>query len=309
MYSVVIPAYNAEDYIAEAVVSAAWQIFKPLEIICINDGSSDKTLDILKRLEKEISLVRVISQDNQGACVARNRGLQEAKSDWIQFLDADDIILPNKVSNQMELIKESYAKGINVDIVVSPYYKKTKNNFTFFPVERVNPYIGLVMHKMGITSANLWSKHAILKAGGWNHEMKSSQEYELMFRMIKQGASVAYSFESNTIIRDTHNSISKGSYIFDNSIRLRSSIINEFRQSSDYNEEDEYLMLNSIFSWIRGYSDIEPDKAFSIYNQIMPPGFVPLSSKRITSKYVLIFRILGFEKTERLRQYLKNFKN
>jgi len=91
-FSVVIPAYNVEDYIMKTLVSVFNQTFKDFEVIVVNDGSQDQTLEILKFTTDP--RLRIINQDNGGECRARNRGMAEASGRYLAFLDADDIWLP-----------------------------------------------------------------------------------------------------------------------------------------------------------------------------------------------------------------------
>lgn len=98
--SILIPCYNAEKWIAETIESAIAQTWHNKEIIIVDDGSKDNSLYIAKRYES--SQVKVIAQENGGASSARNRALKEAQGDFIQYLDADDLLAPNKIEIQMQ---------------------------------------------------------------------------------------------------------------------------------------------------------------------------------------------------------------
>jgi glycosyltransferase involved in cell wall biosynthesis len=97
--SVVIPAYNAARTLAASVDSALQQTRPVLEVIIVDDGSSDETLAAARSLECE--RVRVLSQENGGAASARNTGIRAAKGEFVAFLDADDLWLPEKIERQM----------------------------------------------------------------------------------------------------------------------------------------------------------------------------------------------------------------
>lgn len=92
--SVVIPCYNAEHFVREAVASAQAQTVQDIEIVCVNDGSTDATLSVLHELASEDARVRVIDQPNGGEGPARDAGLCAATGDWLYFLDADDLMEP-----------------------------------------------------------------------------------------------------------------------------------------------------------------------------------------------------------------------
>ncbi|QDT34640.1 glycosyltransferase family 2 protein [Thalassoglobus polymorphus] len=102
--SVVIPCYNGSPFLRETLDSAINQTHRPLEIIVIDDGSTDDSAAIAESFGAP---VRVIRQENQGESVARNRGIDEAKGEWIAFLDADDLWAPEKLERQLSLIDET----------------------------------------------------------------------------------------------------------------------------------------------------------------------------------------------------------
>lgn len=92
LISVIIPVYNAEKYIKKALLSVTNQSYKNLEIICIDDGSKDNSLSIVRELAKTDKRIRIYTQDNSGPAKARNVGLNNAKGEYISFIDADDFI-------------------------------------------------------------------------------------------------------------------------------------------------------------------------------------------------------------------------
>lgn len=111
--SVIIPVYNAENYLKECLDSILKQTLQEIEVICVNDGSSDGSLSILNEYVKEDSRLKIISQENQGAGSARNNGLKYAKGLFVIFLDCDDIF----EHNMLEIM---YSKAIllNLDVCV-----------------------------------------------------------------------------------------------------------------------------------------------------------------------------------------------
>ena len=110
--SVLIPVYNVEDYLKECLDSVCSQSFKDIEIICVNDGSSDDSLNILKNYSDVDSRIRIISQRNKGLGAARNNALKHANGKYIYFLDSDDyidlktleILYNNALSNDSDIV-------------------------------------------------------------------------------------------------------------------------------------------------------------------------------------------------------------
>ena len=93
--SVIVPVYNKEQYIEKCIESIVSQKLQEIEIICINDGSTDRSLSKLRELEEHNSNLRVIDQSNQGVGAARNNGIQSSRGEYISFMDADDFYPDN----------------------------------------------------------------------------------------------------------------------------------------------------------------------------------------------------------------------
>ena len=101
--SVIVPAYNAENYIKNTIDSILSQAFSDFEVICIDDGSKDNTLAIIQKIALKDSRVRVYSIKNSGVSVARNFGIGKATGKWIQFVDADDTLDKNMMDSMLKL--------------------------------------------------------------------------------------------------------------------------------------------------------------------------------------------------------------
>lgn len=106
--SVVIPVYNAENFLYESLSSVLNQTLGDIELICVNDGSKDRSLRILEKFAKEDNRIKIIDQENAGCGAARNRALDEATGDYIYFFDPDDYILP-------DAFEKLYVTAINTD--------------------------------------------------------------------------------------------------------------------------------------------------------------------------------------------------
>ncbi|WP_186429899.1 glycosyltransferase [Clostridium sp. BSD9I1] len=102
MVSIIIPVFNGEKFISDAIRSVLNQTYKNIEIIVIDDGSIDKTADIVKNFDK----IRYIYQNNKGPAASRNLGMALSKGEYIAFLDADDLYEPEKIQKQMEILEK-----------------------------------------------------------------------------------------------------------------------------------------------------------------------------------------------------------
>jgi len=159
LVSIIIPCYNAQAYVAEAIRSALDQSYPHCEVIVIDDGSSDGSLEIIKGFGDQI---RWESGPNMGGCAARNRGFSLSRGAWIQFLDADDRLSPTKISAQMEAL-DRQPGCLDAQIATCAWYHFTATEE--FPPTR---YAFLERPGSGIDLLiELWLAHGMLNPGCW----------------------------------------------------------------------------------------------------------------------------------------------
>jgi glycosyltransferase involved in cell wall biosynthesis len=253
MISIIIPCYNCANFIERALKSVFNQTYKDLEILLVNNNSTDGTLGILETYQRNFpEMVRVFSETKAGAPAARNKGLKEAKGEWIQFLDADDEILPEKLSGQITLANE-----LKASIVVSPYRKEGTRHKDFFSFERPlygdDVWSALIISQMGITSSNLWTREVLLKVGGWDESLVASQEYDMMFRILQLNPIVAFDHRNLTMVYvgsgesvSRSGSKEKARLILDSRINLRLRI-KEYLESQEMLTKERLFFINK---WI-----------------------------------------------------------
>lgn len=187
--SIVIPSYNQAQYLEDAIESAYNQTTPALEILVIDDGSTDNSLEIAQRYEfKEFpgieSPVRVISQVNKGLASARNTGIMNAKGDYVLFLDADDMLMENAIAKiTQEIIRT------NADIV-APSFKE-------FGISNREVILGgftmddlKVGNRLGYFCAI--RRQALCDIGGYSPKMTwGYEDYHLWFDLFCRGKSVS----------------------------------------------------------------------------------------------------------------------
>ncbi len=113
--SVIIPAYNVEKYVEDCLNSILNQTLKEIQVICVNDGSTDKTLSVLESCAENDSRISIISQDNSGQSAARNRGLTEAAGEYLYFMDADDILEVNALEELYAAAEKNHLDALYFD--------------------------------------------------------------------------------------------------------------------------------------------------------------------------------------------------
>lgn len=262
MISVIIPCFNSEDVVSRAIESVLKQTYTDYEIILVNNNSSDNTLKILNDYLKENpGVIKVFNEYKKGAPAARNKGLDEAKGEWIQFLDADDELMPEKLEKHIAIANNSKA-----DIIVGNCYLykpgKKRTHIKARDIETKDVWKGLILSQLGITSANLWRRRAVLAAGGWNEIKSSSQEYDLLFRMLQNNANVDFLLSPLATVYWKENSISrdrsKRAEVLDNNIKLRLEIKEYLRAKGILTKQLNYIIDTYIYSYLYTATGLYP---------------------------------------------------
>ena len=301
LVSVIIPCFNVENYIVGCVNSVLKQEHKELEIICVDNNSSDGTLSVLHKINKEYPSIKVLRENNPGACYARNKGLDASNSEYIQFLDADDILMPQKISSQVNIAE----KGL-CEIVIGDYSRVKLNGerVEIIPVKN-DSWLGLLSTRLGITSSCLWKKEAVVKAGGWNTQYQSSQEYELMFRLMQHKSHITFDDVNNTLVQDrkagniSSLNLSRSWFQYCN---LRAEILNYvIKNNINPTKHGEYYQV--LFDAIRTLAKYDLKRAVSLFKKNIPSCFSPAHSAATSPSYILLYNLLGFHNSERVKNF------
>lgn len=199
--SIVIPCYNAQKWIAAAIESCLHQTYSPIEIIVIDDGSSDNSLEIVKRYGDRI---RWETGPNQGGNYARNRGFALSQGDYIQFLDADDILLPEKIEQQVRCFEETQA-----DVVYSDWryqFHQPDQKIELGDIKVCGPkqdfFEELLSNKRWIPIiCTLFTREIVERSGGWDEELEAAQDRDFLILTAFAGAKFAYSPGCHSLYR------------------------------------------------------------------------------------------------------------
>ena len=174
--SVVIPTFNSAVYLRDSIDSALNQTFSALEIIVVNDGSTDCTEDVLKEYHDDVIY---LSQKNRGPSSARNLAMRHAKGEYIAFLDADDLWLPEKIEKQMELFRETSSATL-VYSRFSNFDHESGNGMAILP-EKV--YSGALFDKLLVTDLILLSTVVVRSSilfdiGGFDENLFTARRHK-----------------------------------------------------------------------------------------------------------------------------------
>lgn len=199
LVSIIIPVYNKATFIRETLDSALAQTYLNTEIILVDDGSTDGSLEILEHYAKDFpKKIRLFAQKNAGVSSATNKGIQMAKGDYIQFLDADDLLSPDKIKLQLRLLegedKLTMCSCEWVTFLGEPEKHQTWNLKVFKdysdPVEMVlDLYNQSEMMQPGVY---LCTRELIQKAGPWDESLTINQDGEFFLRVMLQAKEVLF---------------------------------------------------------------------------------------------------------------------
>lgn len=174
LVSVIIPVYNSSKTIERTIASVLDQDYPNIEIIVVNDGSTDDTESILNKYSDKINYY---FQSNAGVSAARNLGFEKSSGEFIQYLDADDLLAKNKISIQIDALIKN-----NADVAYGDWVRFTETDFAFKELEKVEremslrPEIELITDFWTPLAALLYTREIALKIGGWNTKLPVIQD-------------------------------------------------------------------------------------------------------------------------------------
>jgi glycosyltransferase involved in cell wall biosynthesis len=207
LVSILIPAYNTEEWIADTIRSAIAQTWQRKEIIVVDDGSSDRTATIARRFAS--NEVTVVSTENAGAAAARNRALQLSQGDYIQWLDADDLLAPDKIERQLTALREVDSRRILLSSPWASFFYRTRRA-RFVPTslwQNLSP-VEWLLRKMGEnlhmqTATWLTSRELAEAAGPWDTQLTYDDDGEYFCRVILASEGTRFAPEATVFYRST----------------------------------------------------------------------------------------------------------
>lgn len=185
LISVIIPTYNRAKTIIRAIESALKQTYTNMEIIIVDDASGDNTGEIVKGIED--SRIKYIKHEtNKGGAAARNTGIDEAKGEYVAFLDSDDVWLPEKIEKQVKLFERSDPK---IGVIYTGFYRTDEDDRItehVTPSKKGDLYNRLLEGNfIGTTSVIMAKRECLKQVGGFNASLPSCQDWDLYIRLSK----------------------------------------------------------------------------------------------------------------------------
>jgi len=299
-FSVVISLYNKENYIENTLKSVLNQTFDDYEIIIVNDGSTDKSEEIVLKFDDQ--RIKYFSKTNEGVSVARNFGIEKARSNYIAFLDADDLWKPNHLSTLMHLIQDYPDAGIyasryqlifkNQSVYV-PHFKNVDSDYSGV----VADYFESSLHYSIATASSVAVSKTIFKnVGLFDTSISAGEDTDMWIRIALKHPVVISKSITAAYVHFTENSLSK------------TTILQKKIKAFSFYKEDElrnkslkkYLDLYRIEYALHYKMSDKLPIAKELYNEINPEN-IPLKSKILfaTPKKILVL-------LKKVKIYLRN---
>jgi glycosyltransferase involved in cell wall biosynthesis len=183
LVSIIMPCWNAAPFVSDAIESMLAQTYGNVEVIVVDDGSTDNSLDVIKSFGERIHWE---SGANRGGCAARNRGIDLAHGEFIQFLDADDVLFPSKLTVQMPAaIRDTLA------ITYCDHVRTTEDNRSLPEVQSIppphdDPFIFVLLHKLLSVSGPIYRREWLRRIGGFRNGLRASQDFDLNLRLAAE---------------------------------------------------------------------------------------------------------------------------
>jgi glycosyltransferase involved in cell wall biosynthesis len=286
LVSILIPAYNAESWIAETIQSAIAQTWGRREIIVVDDGSTDRTLAVARQFASKN--VTVVTRENQGASAARNYALCISQGDYIQWLDADDLLSPDKISKQMEAAEQYGNPRLLLSSEWGSFtYRTEKAKFSptslwcdLSPVEWLIRKLAENLHMQ--TATWLTSRELTQAAGAWDTRLFVDDDGEYFCRVLLAsdgvrfvpGAKVLYRISPSTRLSNIGRSDKKKDAQL-LSMRLHVKYIRSLEDS----DRVRAACITYLETWLMNFYPERPDivqelqgLAATLGGRLRPPG-------------------------------------
>lgn len=295
LVSIIIPCYNSEKWIGEAIDSALSQTYSPVEVIVIDDGSTDLSLEIVKSYG---DLIKWETGVNKGQSAARNRGFQLSSGKYIQWLDADDYLLPDKLENQVCFLEKS-----DSDIVYGDWkyqHHLIDENIKFSNVittgERQNMLDALLEGFPLTIMICLTKREIIVQLDGYDENLRAGEDIDLWIRAAISGAKFRYEPGCYSVYRShgiNTNSNSNPLLLYNCFSRTFDKALKSLESTNKLDKTNSTSLAKGYFLLARYYLDYDYNLALCHWNKVteLAPEFKPEAS----SFFAIIVNLLGFK--------------
>jgi GT2 family glycosyltransferase len=310
LVSICIPVFNGERWLAAAIESALAQTWKEKEIIVVDDGSTDRSWEIADGFADRG--VHVLEGKHEGGNAARNAALREARGEWVNFLDADDYLEPEKVAQQLA----EGDMGVRADAIYSPYwFEQTDAAGTRRWRSELDPKRDLwtqwLSWELPQTGAVLWRRSALDKLGGWKENQPCCQEHELYLRALMGGLRFVYAPTARAVYRlwSEETVCRKDPRL---TIQVKTALIDEARgwlvERRRWTVEHYRTAARACFELARTLARIDIEEATDYHNERLRCGLILPEGAAAPGRYLVAYHLFGFRTAERVARWTRGTK-
>jgi glycosyltransferase involved in cell wall biosynthesis len=302
MISIIIPTYNRGSLLIQAVNSCLAQTYINIEIIIIDDGSTDTTEEMVKQLllnEWKSRPIRYYKQDNSGASAARNQGIRYANGEFIQFLDSDDLLHPEKLRKQIECIEHNKVKhpevcscyGVMGDSFQSIFSTRIGIKCST-PHEYIINLCSLIVHGMQ-TSAPLWNSLFIKSQLGWRDDISFGDDLEYHIRLLSKTNNVVFVDQELFLVRvhkgERLSNINCDQTKITSSFMTKQSIIKTLKEENLWNIRTQTIFLSSLKTTYANILELSSEKQINDFETWLFP-LISSPRNHISFRFLIYFR-------------------
>ena len=315
LVSILIPAYNAQAWIADTIRSALAQTWSRKEIIIADDGSRDKTMAVAQEFSSKT--VAVVSQPNQGAASARNKAFSLCQGDYIQWLDADDLLSPDKVAMQMDVAQRSQDKRLLLSSGWGKFaYRTSRADFSptslwcdLSPLEWLLTKMSQNLHMQPATW--LVSRELTQAAGPWDVRLSLDDDGEYFCRVLLASGGTRFVTEGKTYYRTS--GFSSLSMVDGSQKKLQSQLLSmqlhvKYLRSLEESERVRATCLTYLKTWFPYFYPESPELVGQIQDLAGTLG-ARLDPPRLSWKYAWIKTVFGWTAAKRSQLFYNRCKS
>jgi glycosyltransferase involved in cell wall biosynthesis len=314
LVSILIPAYNAQDWISPTIESALQQTWPNKEIIVVDDGSKDATLKVSQTFSARG--VKVVTQPNQGASAARNTAFSLCRGDYIQWFDADDLLAPDKIERQVKVLKEGCGKRTLFSGAWGYFfYRQSKACFRPSPLWADLSPAEFLFRKMSSNAhmqpdAWLVSRELTVAAGPWDTRLWRDNDGEYFCRVVSASDRIRFIPEARSYYRRAGSS--SISFIGRSNKKMESLLISmklhvKCLLALEDTPRTRQACLTYLNTWVHNFYPQRPDLVAEVEQLAVSLGG-HVAIRRFSWKYAWIEKLFGVEKAKHAQIYLPQCK-
>lgn len=308
LISILIPCFNAGPWVHRSIETALGQTWPTKEVIVLDDGSTDNSLEIIRRYEGR---VRIATQANGGANASRNHLTRLSRGEWLVYLDADDELALDCVAKEMEF--SGAADVVYATMELATFHGTEKVETQLVPADDYpDPWVAAFHWKFPNTSSVMFNRRALLKVGGWDERLKNCTDYELFFKMLLTGVRFKAAPKARTLYRQwsvTQAVNEAPMRLIRTRLELMWKIANALTDAGSMTCERKEAFLNASLGVIRSIYPSDARLAKQEHRRLVKwePAFRP-SASFFPQRYVRAYNRVGFVLAERLASTIRTMK-